>query len=71
MMYFVIWFVGFCLLIGYGVAFEHLKDDDNGTDIGYIMLSLIWPIALPFAVCILASYGLMRLIRRCLVSRRK
>lgn len=62
MIYLIIWFVGFCFLVGYGIAsgrFSEMRDDEIG---GCVIMSLFWPILAPIGICIYLSYLLFRFL---------
>lgn len=68
MLYGIIWFIVACLLIGFGVYFDVAMDDEYGC--GYIALSLLWPLVIPFAIVITAGYFFAWFLMRCYNGRK-
>ena len=61
MLFFIIWFIGFCLIIGYCIVDGCFKKrGDDG--IGAVMLALLWPILMPFVIGIAISCKLMKFL---------
>lgn len=54
--YAIVWFVGFCLLIGWGIVNDNIDVNNDERSVGYIMMSLIWPATVVVGVPIALSY---------------
>lgn len=62
MIYFIVWFIGFCSLVGYGIASGFFSTMSEDEIVGCIMMSLFWPILVPIGIGIYLSYLLFRFL---------